>query len=153
MRLEDVEGAPEGPERDAVLARFAMQALLHDWMWEPAIAREALRVIATPEAREILEGKGFMARGLPDRLPDESPVARKRAAARLRLLGYRDDAPALALDVRKADRTQVLAAIEVLEGAGRRRDAPLIVPLLDYYYPGERILAARAILVLLARGD
>lgn len=88
---------------------------------------------------------GFSVRELSS--PD--PSARVRAAERLRMLGERAAAPALAVALHgERDPTVLVALLDAFRPLAGREGTPVVAPLLDSPDSGVRIAALRAITTL-----
>ena len=114
-----------------------------------AITREAERLfeagrLAVPPSPRLGEESlfGFSIRELSS--PD--PTARCRAAERLRALGDRAAAPALAVALHaERDDTVLVGLLEAFRSLGTREGAAVVEPLLGAPEPAVRIAALRAI--------
>ncbi|HEY3586158.1 MAG TPA: HEAT repeat domain-containing protein, partial [Myxococcaceae bacterium] len=126
---------------------------------EPPVGSAAATLLAvTREAERLLE-QGRLAVPPSPRLGEESlfgfsirelsspdPSARSRAAERLRTLGDRTSAPALAVALHaERDDTVLVALLEAFRALASREGAAVVEPLLGAPEPAVRIAALRAI--------
>jgi HEAT repeat protein len=126
---------------------------------EPPVGSAAATLLAvTREAERLLE-QGRLAVPPSPRLGEESlfgfsirelsspdPSARSRAAERLRTLGDRTAAPALAVALHaERDDTVLVALLEAFRALASREGAAVVEPLLGAPEPAVRIAALRAI--------
>jgi len=125
---------------------------------EPAVSSAASILAVTREAERLFE-QGRLAVPPSPRLGEESlfgfsirelsspdPSARVRAAERLRTLGDRAAAPALAVALHaERDDTVLVALLEAFRALATREGAAVVEPLLGAPEPLVRIAALRAI--------
>ena len=125
---------------------------------EPAMSSAATLFAVTREAERLLE-QGRLAVPPSPRLGEESlfgfsirelsspdPSARSRAAERLRTLGDRAAAPAIAVALHaERDDTVLSALLEAFRALASREGAAVVEPLLGAPEPAVRIAALRAI--------
>ena len=143
----------EPPVAGSPLARDRMPAAL-----EPSVASAATLLAVTREAERLLD-QGRLTVPPSPRLGEESlfgfsirelsspdPAARCRAAERLRTLGDRTAAPALAVALHaERDDTVLVALLEAFRALASREGATVVEPLLGAPEPAVRIAALRAI--------
>jgi hypothetical protein len=125
---------------------------------EPPLGSASTLLAVTREAERLLE-QGRLAVPPSPRLGEESlfgfsirelsspdPSARSRAAERLRTLGDRTSAPALAVALHaERDDTVLVALLEAFRALASREGAAVVEPLLGAPEPAVRIAALRAI--------
>ncbi|HET9155998.1 MAG TPA: HEAT repeat domain-containing protein, partial [Myxococcaceae bacterium] len=125
---------------------------------EAAMSAAATLLAVTREAERLLE-QGRLAVPPSPRLGEESlfgfsirelsspdPSARSRASERLRTLGDRTAAPALAVALHaERDETVLVALLEAFRTLASREGAAVVEPLLGAPEPAVRIAALRAI--------
>ena len=125
---------------------------------EPTMSSAATLLAVTREAERLFEA-GRLAVPPSPRLGEESlfgfsirelsspdPSARSRAAERLRTLGDRAAAPALAVALHaERDDTVLVALLEAFRALAAREGAAVVEPLLGAPEPSVRIAALRAI--------
>jgi hypothetical protein len=125
---------------------------------EPSVASAATLLAVTREAERLLD-QGRLTVPPSPRLGEESlfgfsirelsspdPAARCRAAERLRTLGDRTAAPALAVALHaERDDAVLVALLEAFRALASREGATVVEPLLGAPEPAVRIAALRAI--------
>ena len=158
-RISPSAGAPGGASRGPLPVNEPPPAAARDRISpEPPLSSAATLLAVTREAERLLE-QGRLAVPPSPRLGEESlfgfsirelsspdPSARSRAAERLRTLGDRAAAPALAVALHaERDDTVLVALLEAFRALAAREGAAVVEPLLGAPEAAVRIAALRAI--------